>query len=740
MFRATGKKAVKDKLIHSLILFILILQMSHFLNGQNIQASKASDNYMQEGLNGFNVTLCVKDWDEKTGFEGLKVIIYDLKERIASTHFSNRTGHVDLRFIPAGSYAILVQKDERTVGYEKINVMENGNFTVRTWAYDLNLTLIDDEGKPLTNHTVILQDQTVQKPVTVGVGNGTRTTFYIGHPYIIKGTVNVYLNGILATNYTLDYLTGKLTFNIPPSNGTEITADYSYWNPATEDIRRAVNSTVLTEEAGPLVAEAETDENGTVSFRNVWNGTYRLTVLGKERWIEEYILGKKVLTRLEPAKGDFIIKIQGPTNKTIKCVRSDLTLQFVTKSKIPVRNSTVEVRNREGHLLYKDQTNSTGFVQWKNIYVMDGLYAVSAHAGERVVGREVINATEPKTFIVECWTSNLTVTCLDQEGKPLPNHLVFLYDQLVFHSPENFTLITDHAGSLVNLTWTDGNGTAFFKDLWNGTYQVRVMAGKTVGSYVVNLQKTESVTVKCNKTYMALTLLTWSGEPLPEATVLIYDDDGNLFLKGRTDQKGRFIREDVYLDDYMIHVEWMGIEVWSGTMNLYEGRERTIRCQVYRFTLQCKDLFGKELTKADVTLKREISRGKSTVILRSETDEKGSISLLLPYGSYEVSCSYGVYSGSTRIILDDDQVANLACSIRFDVWTPMVAVALPLVILTIFLERRSLRIPLEIRRYKSMLSKLESMYQTGQVEYKIYRKIKEELEAKIMELGGREIR
>jgi len=743
MLGTAGRKPVKYKLIVSIILLLITLQITLFLAGQEFQGvklSKASDNYEQEtGLNGFNVTLCVKDWGERTSFEGLKVIIYDLKEWKASTHFSNRTGYVTLRFLPPGSYAIFVQKGERTVSYEKIDVMENENFTIRTWSYDLNLTLVDDRGKPLTNHTVLLQDQIFQKPVTVGTGNGTRTIFYMGHPHIIKGTVKVYLDGLLTTNYTLNYVTGQLTFNGPPSNGTEITADYSYWIPTTGDVERAVNITVRTEEAGPLVAKAETDENGTVSFHNVWNGTYRLTVLGKERWLERYVLGEKVLTRLEPAEGDFIIEVQGPINTTIKCVRSDLTLQFVTKSKVPVRNATIEVRNREGHLLYKDQTNSTGFIQRKNIYLTDGLYTVSAQVGKRVVGREVINA-EPKPLTVECWTNNLTVTVLDQEGEPLPNHLVFLYDQLVFHSPENFTLITNHTGSLVNLTWTDENGTAYFKDLWNGTYHVRVMAGKTVGTYTVDLQKTESFTVKCNKTYMALTLLTWSGEPLPEATILAYDSDGNLFFKDRTDRKGQVIWEGIYLDNYTIHVEWKGTQVWSGTIDLNKNRERTIRCQVYRLTLQCKDLFGKELTKADVTLKRETSRGKSTVVLRSETDEKGSISLLLPYGSYEVSCTYGVYSGSTRIILDGDQVVNLACSIRFDVWTPMVAVALPLVMFTIFSERRRLRIPLEIRRYKSMLSKLESMYRTGQVEYKIYRKIREELEAKIIELGGREMR
>ncbi|HID25197.1 MAG TPA: hypothetical protein EYP23_01850, partial [Thermoplasmata archaeon] len=350
----------------------------------------------------------------------------------------------------------------------------NENFTIRTWSYDLNLTLVDDLGKPLTNHTVLLQDQIFQKSFTVGTGNGTRTTFYMGHSHIIKGTVKVYLDGVLTKNYILDYVTGQLIFNSPPSNGTEITADYSYWIPTTGEIKRALSTTVRTEEAGPLVAKAETDENGTVSFHNVWNGTYRLTVLGKERWLEQYVLGEKILTRLEPAEGDFIIKVQGPTNTTIKCVRSDMTLQFVTKSQIPVRNATVEVRNKEGHLLYKDQTNSTGFIQRKNIYVTNELYTVSARIGERIIGREVINVTKFKPLTIKCWTNNLTVTSLDREGNPLPNHLVFLYDQLVFHSPENFTLITGHAGSLVNLTWTDENGTAYFKDLWNGTYQVRV--------------------------------------------------------------------------------------------------------------------------------------------------------------------------------------------------------------------------------------------------------------------------
>jgi len=36
--------------------------------------------------------------------------------------------------------------------------------------------------------------------------------------------------------------------------------------------------------------------------------------------------------------------------------------------------------------------------------------------------------------------------------------------------------------------------------------------------------------------------------------------------------------------------------------------------------------------------------------------------------------------------------------------------------------------------------KLESLYESGLVEYKLYRKLRERYEAKLMELGGREVR
>ena len=113
MFGTSRRKSLMHKLMIPIILLIT-LQTSLFLADQKIQSiqlSKAFGNYEQEvDLNGFNVTLCVKDWEEETSFEGLKVTIYDLREEKASTHFSNRMGYVELKFIPPGSYTIFVQK------------------------------------------------------------------------------------------------------------------------------------------------------------------------------------------------------------------------------------------------------------------------------------------------------------------------------------------------------------------------------------------------------------------------------------------------------------------------------------------------------------------------------------------------------------------------------------------------------------------------------------------------------
>jgi hypothetical protein len=608
----------------------------------------------------------------------LNLTIFDLEEGISSRHLSNGTGHVDLFFLKTGSYVISVQEENRTVSHQRIDVAKNGTYEIRTWSHDLNMTLVDKEGDPLANHTVTLYDQMVFQ----------------------------------APNYTM----------------------------TTSMVKRDENYTIVTDETGQRVGRAETDGNGTVHFPAVWNGTYRISILGKEVWIEEYVLGELVRTLQEPAAGEYVIDLQEPTNATLECVRVDLELNFVSKADEPVRNATVEIRNMLGHLLFKDITNSTGFFEERNVYVIDEVYAVSARYGDRVVGYDVIDAREAGVFTVRCWAYDLAVKCVDLEGKPLVDHIVFLYDQLVFHAPTNITVMTNQTGLLFNWTKTDESGKAYFDDVWKGTYWIRIAAGETIGEEIIDLQEPESITMVCNKTYMALRFVTSSGEPLSNATVIVSDDDGDVIFRGRTDNSGYFRREGMYLDDYRVHVEWMRTQVWSGSVDIREDRGETMRCMVYELRVDFVDMFGNRLPRADVKLERRITAREKHVISTLETDDMGRISLLLPYGSYEVSCSYGIYGGSLVVNLNRDYSATVTCIVSNFLWTSMLVVSVPLVAFTLILERRRLRTPLEVKRYRTMLSRLESMHRNGLVEYKIYRKLREEYEAKIMELGGRRMR
>jgi len=637
----------------------------------------------EESEDRFNITFWIRDWNEKIAFADMNVTVYDLKRRLASSHISDETGHLDLRFVYAGSYVVLVESENRTVCYQKFDVEESDTYVVRTWAYDLDVTFVDESGQALANHTVLLYDQTVFQ----------------------------------ASNYTL----------------------------LTDDLKRDANHAVMTDEAGRLVHQTETDEKGMVSFTGIWNGTYRMKIISKESWIGEYILGEYVLTYQAPVSGDYVLDLQEPASLSLECVKADLALKSVTASNAPIVNVTIQVRNKLGHLFFEDSTNKTGFAEQKNVYLIDREYAISALCGNRLVGYSVIDAATTRTFTIECWAYDLTVVCLDRKDKPLQDHIVFLYDQLVFYSPTNFTAVDDQKGALTRWNETCEGGMAYFRDVWNGTYRILVAAGELIGEETINLQKPETIDVKCNKTSLTISFITGSDEPLPNATVYMHDSDGRLIFRDYTDQNGYIQHESVYVDNYRVFVEWMGIEVWSGDLDVLQDTDPKIRCSVFRLEMNFRDPFGNALPKADVTLRKKISIGATSwrymePALKLETNENGLISRLLPSGIYEALCSSGVYSGSATINLVSNHEEIVRCNMQLNILFLALFVASPLAGLTLLLERRKLRKPIEIRRYKSMLSNLESMYRSGQVEYRLYRKVREEYEAKLMELGGREMR
>jgi hypothetical protein len=246
-----------------------------------------------------------------------------------------------------------------------------------------------------------------------------------------------------------------------------------------------------------------------------------------------------------------------------------------------------------------------------------------------------------------------------------------------------------------------------------------------------------NITVVTNQTMqMSLAFVTSTGKPLSGAIVRVYDNQGNLIFWEYTDTSGHILRESLSLGNYTVNVQWMGTQVASSTVNIQTDYGKTIMCRVYSLTLRSVDQFGNVLPEADVVLGTTSQR----VTADMDTDEIGNLTLLLPQGSYVITIQQGIFSGSQSVNLNSDQRYTIICSVKPVIWISLALLIVPFVSFTIILERRKLGTPLEIRRYKNMLSKLETMHSNGQVEYKIYRKLREEYEARLMELGGRGMR
>lgn len=83
----------------------------------------------------------------------------------------------------------------------------------------------------------------------IGTGDGNQTVFQLVKNYTsgtgsyireikkpVSGTVKIYLNGILqSSGFTIDYITGIITFTAAPANGVIVSADFDFDVPVRFD-------------------------------------------------------------------------------------------------------------------------------------------------------------------------------------------------------------------------------------------------------------------------------------------------------------------------------------------------------------------------------------------------------------------------------------------------------------------------------------------------------------------------
>lgn len=392
----------------------------------------------------------------------------------------------------------------------------------------------------------------------------------------------------------------------------------------------------------------------------------------------------------------------------------------------------VSVHDLDGKIILSGLSNSTGHV---DLELIEGAYNIFVKSNGRIVGYQHVYVSGSGVLTIKTWAYALQVTCIDREGRYVPGAIVSLYEQT------NTSLV--NGWTLVSLAKTDMNGTAFFNNIWNGTYKIVVESGRVIGERTVYVDGSKNIIVECSKASLRIRVVTstFMEKPLSNATVILQDNVGNIVLRGYTDKDGYIRVSSIYVDSYRIFVDWMNVEVYSGIINMEESNNFVIKSSVFDVSVKVVDLFNRPLPRSRVFVRRAgIGRYSGELVVELETDENGLALSMLPLGTYEISVSSGIYSGKSTVTLTSGGLGKsitIQCNIQLGVWGLILLVSLPLSALSLLLERRRLRRPLEYRRYKNMLMKLESMYNSGLIEYKIYRKLKDEYEAKLMELGGR---
>ncbi|MCD6465258.1 carboxypeptidase regulatory-like domain-containing protein [Candidatus Bathyarchaeota archaeon] len=412
------------------------------------------------------------------------------------------------------------------------------------------------------------------------------------------------------------------------------------------------------------------------------------------------------------------------------------------------RGLNISIYDVNGTLILSGRSDNNGSL---SINLEENLYIVLVSDNGRMVGRQQIYVNRSGLFVIKTWAYRLRITCIDLEERYVAGASVFLYEQVINYSQNSTTTMT--TGENVTTIWrlthdavTDENGTVIFNGVWNGTYRIVVKRSKVIGEKILNVSESKDIMLECQRTSLELRVLasTHAETPLQNATVTLQDSAGNTVFRGYTDQNGCIKINNIYVDEYRVFVDFLGFEVYSGVINTGLQRNVSIKASVFEASLKVVDPSGNPIPYSKVHVIRVVWywrpyswRSTTLTVKEVETDEQGRVTLLLPSGKYDFSVHSGIFFGSLNINLMENYSGTLNCSIHHGVWIILFLVSLPLSILSLLIERKRLKKPMEYRRYRRMLAKLESMYSSGLVEYKIYRKLKEEYETKIMELSGR---
>lgn len=360
-------------------------------------------------------------------------------------------------------------------------------------------------------------------------------------------------------------------------------------------------------------------------------------------------------------------------------------------------------------------------VEWLLRAVYEGAWFIALNvtspAGNLVIERK-INVSLPPIVprVVIQRSFNVTIECVDAQGRPLAGYLVNLY--------ENATR------NLVRQGFTNGSGLAQFLNVSAGVYQLEVTDGFHSARMAMLVYSNRNLTVRVGLANLGVRVELADGQPLSQAAVHVRDENGSLICAGFTDASGSITCAGLPRGNYTVSVRWQGSLAGSTRVQVVNDTEVTLRGLVQRVIIYVA-LGGRPAAGATVN----VYSAAGTLIASKRADERGIAQLYLLPGPYRFKAAKGQYSASetfdTRVL----QYIQLNLALMPSLWVLIAMTGFMWLTTTYMWHRRTSYVYKERERYRRLLQRLEELHSRGEVEERFYVKLKQEYEAKLNELS-----
>jgi len=236
-------------------------------------------------------------------------------------------------------------------------------------------------------------------------------------------------------------------------------------------------------------------------------------------------------------------------------------------------------------------------------------------------------------------------------------------------------------------------------------------------------------------------VLSDEDQPVRNCTVSIYDFDGHLVDQRPVDERGEADFPNLAYQNYTYLVDWAGTtppgptRVAAGFINPTSGlvADVTVRSRVYAVAIAATDFWGNPLRGAQVTVRPVQSVTAKSLV----TDNNGSCSLFLSTGNYTVDMSAGGYVGSEVVDVRSSSAVDVRGTINPVVYATIALSSSGWVALGIVWRWKTRGLSYEELKVKEMIAKLDDLYEAGEVEYPLYRRLKEEYSSQLRQVRTR---